>query len=205
MVIIIIIDTFNCWQIFQACKLHYNTSYNMSKYGYNIKSTSWSNFQKVKNKRIFTTLAKRYKDQYPDFVKFSLYGNEDVNWVGDLQDDDIVDQFWEHQKYIQNASYYFQKDLDGIFTVIYNNQLEFKDVFIDKDVEKLPIIERLYIQKLISIETLLILDRLVHWMDKVYCDNPIWESSRLRKMKLNPFISLDNEKLKKVLLKKLNY
>jgi len=194
-------DTFDAWQIYQACKLHYNTTYDMAKYGYNIKATSWGNFQKVSNKRIFTTLAKRYKDQYPDYIKFSLYGH-DVNWVGDLQDDDIVDEFWEHQKYIQNSSYYFDKDMDGIFQVIYNNQIEFKDVFINTDVEALPIIERLYIQKLISIETLLILHRLIKWMDKVECDNPIWESSKQRKLKLNPFISIEhNGKVKDIFFK----
>ena len=196
-------DTFDAYQIYQACKLHYNTSYDMSKYGYNTKMTSWAKFQRVSNKRIFTTLAKRYKDQYPDFVKFSLFNhNDETNWIGDLQDDSIVDEFWEHQKYIQNSSYYFDKDMDGIFQVMYNNQIEFKDIFINKDVEQLPIIERLYIQGLISIETLIVLDRLIHWMDKVECDNPIWELSKKRKQKLNPFISIEhNGKIKQVLLK----
>jgi len=174
----------------------------MSKYGYNIKSASWSKFQKIKNKRIFTTLAKRYKDQYPDFIKFSLFNHNDIFWVGDLNLDTIVDEFWEHQKYIQNSTYYFDKDMDGIYQVMYNNQIEFKDVFINKDVEQLPIIERLYIQGLISVETLIVLDRLVHWMDKVKCDNPIWELSKKRKEKLNPFINIEhNGKIKQVLLK----
>ena len=195
-------DTYDAWQIYQACKIHYNSSYDMSKYGYNIKATSWQNFQRVSNKRIFTTLARRYKDQYPDFIKYSLFNHGDTNWVGDLQDDNIVDEFWEHQKYIQNSSYYFDKDMDGIFQVMYNNQIEFKDVFINKDVEQLPIIERLYIQGLISVETLIVLDRLVHWMDKVKCDNPIWELSKKRKEKLNPFINIEhNGKIKQVLLK----
>ena len=78
-----IYDTFEAYQIFTACKIHYSQKFDMSKYGYNVKATSWANFQKIKNKRIYTILAKRYRDEYPDFIKFSLYGN-DVFWVGDL-------------------------------------------------------------------------------------------------------------------------
>lgn len=171
----------------------------MSKFGYNIKSTSWNTFQKVKNKRIFTTLAKRYRDEYPDFIKFSLYGH-DVFWVGDLQDERIVDEFWEHRQYIESISRTFAEQLNGIEQVMYNNQISFKDIFICKDPSELPIIERLNIQGLIKVETMLILHRLIKWMDKIDCINPIWEPSKARKLKYNPFLSVDNTKVKKIFL-----
>lgn len=193
-------DTFDAWQIYQACKLHYTRNYDMSKYGYNIKSTSWANFQKVKNKRIFTTLAKRYREMYPEFIKFSLYGH-DSNWVGDLQDEEIIEEFWNHRKYIESLSSSFEKELDGIEMVMYNNQIPFKSIFISEDITELPIIERLYIQGLLSIETMLILQRLIHWMDKVECDNPIWESSKTRKLKYDKFLSLNNSIVKKIFIK----
>lgn len=193
-------DTFDAWQIYQACKLHYTRNYDMSKYGYNIKSTSWANFQKVKNKRIFTTLAKRYREMYPEFIKFSLYGH-DSNWVGDLQDEEIIEEFWNHRKYIESLSSSFEKELDGIEMVMYNNQILFKSIFISEDITELPIVERLYIQGLLSIETMLILHRLIHWMDKVECSNPIWESSKTRKLKYNKFLSLNNSIAKKIFIK----
>lgn len=195
-----IYDTFDAYQIFTACKMHYKQNFDMSKYGYNLKSTSWTNFQKVKNKRIFTTLAKRYRDEYPDFIKYSLYGN-DVHWVGDLQDERIVDDFWEHRRYLESLSRSFSKQLNGIRQVMYNNQISFKEIFIGENPDELPIIERLNIQGLIRVETMLILDRLIHWMDKVDCNNPIWEPSKARKLKYNSFLSVDNTKVKKIFLK----
>ena len=197
-----ILDTFDAWQIFTACKMHYNKNFDMVKYGYNIKSTSWTNFQKVKNKRIFTTLAKRYRDEYPEFIKFSLYAH-DVYWVGDLQDEIIVDEFWEHRKYIESISRSFSEQLNGIWRVMYNNQISFKAIFICDDTTELPIIERLNIQGLITVETLIILHRLIKWMDKVECDNPIWEPSKLRKLKYEPFLSVDNAKVKKIFLEQM--
>lgn len=174
----------------------------MVKYGYDGKATTWSNFQKVRNKRIFTIMAKRYRDEYPDFIKFSLYGN-DVNWVGDLQDEKIVDEFWEHRRYLESISRAFEKQLDGIRQVMYNNQISFKDIFINNDVLEIPIIERMYIQGFLKIETLLILHRLMNWMNKVECSNPIWEVSKARKLKYNAFLNVDNVKVKKIFLKNI--
>lgn len=173
----------------------------MSKYGYEIKSTSWTNFQKVKNKRIFTTLAKRYKELYPDYIKFSLYGH-DTFWAGDLQLEEIVDEFWEHRKYLESLSYSFTKELDGIDKVLYNNQIEFKDIFINKDGDntQLPIIFRLFLQKLISVETLIILDNLLNWINKINCSNPMWESEKKRLKKYQPFLYVNKITAKKIFM-----
>ena len=175
----------------------------MVKYGYEVKATNWSNFQKVKNKRIFTILAKRYRDEYPDFIKFSLYNNTDVDWVGALQDELIVDEFWDHRRYLESISRSFEEQLSGIRQVMYNNQISFKGMFINNDILEIPIIERMYIQGFLKIETLLILHRLMHWMDKVECSNPIWEPSKARKLKYNSFLNVDITKVKKIFLKKI--
>lgn len=174
----------------------------MGKYGYELKSTSWGNFQKVKNKRIFTILAKRYKELYPDFIKFSLYGH-DTRWIGDLQLEEIVAEFWEHRKYLESLSYSFTKELDGIDKVLYNNQIEFKDIFINKDGDttQLPIILRLKIQGLISVDTLVILDNLINWVDKIETSNPLWESEKKKLKKYQPFLSVNKITIKKIFIK----
>ena len=111
-----------------------------------------------------------------------------------------MDAFWEHRRYIESISRSFAKQLDGIKQVMYNNQISFKQIFINENTEELPIIERLNIQGLITIETMIILQRLIKWMDKVECTNPIWEPSKARKLKYSPFLSVDNTKVNKIFI-----
>ena len=69
-------------------------------------------------------------------------------------------------------------------------------------IKDFPILMRLVMQKKVSLETLLILDYILNFIEvwnKKIQDELIWKSFRLRCIKYKPFLKIDMEKMKNIL------
>jgi hypothetical protein len=103
-------------------------------------------------------------------------------------------QMWK--KKIESLSYNFTQDLDNLIQEMDDSGLKFKDIFTVSKGQH-PYIIKAFLRKTISLETLVILEKLngfVEMYDKDISDTVVWpDVSRLIK-KYKPFLILDLEK-----------
>ena len=197
-----IYDTFKAWEIYQGIKLHFTTkSYDYFKYHGKIKN-GWDRFSKDHTKKSFTYLARKYKEEYPLFIATCFMTNPNIKWIGDCSGDEYEEAFYNVTKYTQSLTKSFSEDIDGILTVMEQNNLEFRDLFISKD-NDLPIIEKLRIQGLTNIVTSVILYKLIGWVDRVNAYNPVWDESKKLLIQYTPFIKVDLKLCTNILKNKL--
>jgi DNA polymerase III delta prime subunit len=120
---------------------------------------------------------------------------EDRYYPADFIMDDAVDIYKNYRKHLQSLSYVFTEDI---------NKLSDKGLTRCFKVSKheYPYIILLYMRKAISIETMVILDDLVHYMekfDKCYADDYIWMKISKKIRKYRPFLKYDKVKMKDIL------
>jgi uncharacterized membrane protein len=103
-------------------------------------------------------------------------------------------QLWK--KKIESLSYNFSQELDALIEEMEDKNLKLSDIFSVQSGQH-PYIIKAFLRKTISIETLVILEKLnkyVEVFDKEITDTVVWpDISRLIK-KYKPFLSIDTEK-----------
>jgi len=176
-----------------ALKNHFTkTSYNYFKYNGKAR-VNQSTFEARKDKLFFQKLAK-----HPD-VKNFLVANFSINektWIKELAySEEAENNYKEWLKRQQSLSYVFKQDLSKL-----NDN--FNDNFICRDNEH-PILLKKYLGKEISLETLCLLLVITgakkHWDTKMQYDL-VWDNLRTRVEKYTPFINVDKEKIKKLIV-----
>lgn len=194
-----VLDTFDAYQEYWAIRLHFTTpSYDYIKYrGKTYKN--WGTFCKDKSKRTYTSLAKKYKNDYKAFIAHAFAMHGEVKWVGDLLSDDKYHDSWmDHERFMQ-SSRIFKEQLNGIIQVMNDNEISLKDALINTTNNDVPIIEKLRIQELIGIETMIILDRVFKYSGEVSTDNPRWAITKKLMDAYTPLLKLDLDKYKLII------
>ena len=106
-------------------------------------------------------------------------------------------RYTEWKKRTQSLTYLFKEETGSIF--VDNN---FDSMFV-LDGSRHPQILKEYLKDNISIETLVILDRILgfrkDWDKKL--QDPVWETVSMRMKKYSPFLNIDVSRYKKILKK----
>lgn len=182
-----------CYKEYLALKNHFTkTSYDYFKYNGKVKVNP-SSFDSRKDKLFFQKLAK-----HPD-VKNFLVANLSLNeklWIRELAySDEAEKNYKDWLKRQQSLTYIFKQDLSKLDT-------DFNSNFIVKDNQH-PVLLKKYFGKDISLETLCLLLELSgakkHWDSKMQYDL-VWDSFRTKIEKYTPFINVDKENLKKIVI-----
>lgn len=186
------VTPFEAYTTYLALKNHFTKeSYDFFKYGGKGKASQTS-FEVRKDKYFFHKLSK-HKDVANYIVANILL--KDNLWVGDLiNDDESNDIYTEWLKRQQSLSY------------IFKNQLEKLDDDLNKNIlvedGQHPHLLNLYKKKIISDETLIILNSILgffkYW-DKNISEEVIWPRLKIKLVKYEPFISFDKNKMKVIL------
>ena len=99
------------------------------------------------------------------------------------------------KKRTQSLSYLFKEETEKVFS---NNNF---DAMFSMDGSRHPDILKSYLRDDISIETLVILDRILgfrkNWDNKLL--DPVWETVSMRMRKYSPFLNIDVFHYKKIL------
>ena len=182
-----------CYKEYLALKNHFTkTSYDYFKYNGKVKVNS-SSFDSRKDKLFFQKLAK-----HPD-VKNFLVANLSVNekaWIRELAYSEEAEKTYkEWLKRQQSLTYIFKQELGNLDT-------RFDENFMCKNNEH-PHLMKLYLGKQISLDTLCLLLELSgakkYWDSKMQYDL-VWDTLRIKVEKYTPFINVDKENLKKIVL-----
>jgi len=187
-------DALNTYKVYLALKNHF-TSDTYDYFKYRTVKLNSGTFERRKDKYFFVKLGKNRGNCLEDFLVANFVINPKV-WVGELVSDqcDLIYKSW--QKKQQSMSYIFE------------NEIQFMEDISEKSLNGLfevnsgehPEIIRMYLQKDISLETLIILNEVLTFMpayDKILSDPLYNEVSRLCK-KYRPFVKIDTNNYRSI-------
>ena len=190
-------SAFECYKQYNALKLHFTKpDYDYFKYNGKARANA-TTFEAHKDKLFFMKIAKH--ENPVSYIVSNLIENNKL-WVRDLAyNKEAEERYKDWQKRTQSLTYVFTQDLSKL-------KEDFDSNFKSKD-NKHPYVIRLYLQKQISLETLVMLVDLVkcvkYWSKKHEYD-PVIEELLMKIQKYRPFLQYDKEKVKKIVLDKFS-
>lgn len=189
-------DGFEAYRTYVALKNHFSSkTYDFFKYNGRSKA-SMASFEKRNDKYFFSKLSKH--KNLVDFLVANIVYNDNP-WVGDVVNNVEAEKYFKRfLKTKESLSYVFKNDLEKF-------EQPFVDNFIVVDGQH-PKALKLYLQNEINLETLIIINELSpytrSWNKKIE-DSIVWPSIYFKCKKLRPFLSFDQEKMKKILVDRI--
>ena len=187
---------FEAYQNYLALKLHFlDSNYDYIKYNGKV-SASVDSFKSRKDKYQFLKLSKKLSDeQITEYYIANFIRNK--KWIGEFDQ-----QNWnEHKRITQSLEYIFINDVEKLLTL----EPEF-DIIFNCDKGNHPKLLKSYLSKKITLETLVILERLLRYrkrFDKEIIETYVWPNISRRIRKADPFIEADIVKCKQMLMEKV--
>jgi len=196
------VTPFETYQTYLSMKSHFtNRKYDFFKYGGKSRATMTS-FNKRKDKYWFEKTSRKYSDkEVLDFLlsNFVSTNNPENLWIGEIINSGER-TYAEWMKRQQSLTYLFKEQSNEL---LYNKKLN--EVF-DCSNNKHPIVLKKYLGGEISLETLMILEKVFSFVknfDKKLKD-PVWETVSLKIKKYTPFLNINVFPYKKILRELIN-
>ena len=194
------VTPFECYKTYVAMKQHFTKDkYDYFKYGGKSRASATS-FNNRKDRYFFERMSRKKSDeQIVQYFISNFISTEDPSkvWIGEIiQNGETNFQDW--QKRNQSLAYVFGDEIERVF-----KGSSFDSYF--DSVGQHPKILKEYLKGEISIETLVILDRILGYaerFDKKILD-PIWGAVSLKIKKYKPFLNIDVSRYKKILKEKV--
>ena len=185
---------YNAYKTYVALKNHFKSdSYDYFKY----KGKSRVNeetFLKRKDKFFFEKLENKYKEDLVDFFVSNMVTDQSA-WVGSMVGDKAERVFNDWKKRKQSLKYSFKEDMVSIRDYMDKNDITFDNIFTCVD-DQHPIILKLLIAEEISIESFIILDRVLNFIRHInhfLLDEYIWLEYNKKVKKYSPFVVTDRK------------
>lgn len=192
---------FEAYKTYLGLKLHFSEpSYDFSKYNGKVKA-SVASFNNRKDRLFFERLSTQKKDnEIIDFFVSNFTSLDDPSklWIGDIIRDGNKN-YIEWQKRIQSLSYIFEQELKNVF-----EGKNFLDLIEIKG-NRHPQIFKEYLMKNLSLESLVILDKILKITEKfdpVLLD-PVWELNSNKIKKYSSLLKIESQKYKDIIRKVL--
>lgn len=193
-------EAIDAYRTYVALKNHF-TSDSYDYFKYNKKTNvSFDSFHKRKDKIFFAKLGNR-KDTYLEEFLVSNFIHDTKTWIGELLSEESEAKYKEWKRKQESLTYAFKNEIE--FLDGYTKE-QFDELF-SVEIGKHPRIIRMYLQKEISLETLIILDSVFTFMrryDTMISDPLFKEVSKLCK-KYQPFLKFDKTKMKSLIRDKV--
>lgn len=190
---------FDCYQTYLAVNNHFKQkSYDFFKYHGKI-SAKTASYEARKDKYFFEKASRKFKRD--DFIKYLVANFTRGNtWIGELLTPKTEIDFKKWRKRIESLTYNFKEELSQI----HDKEENFNNLFVIED-GKHPYAFRLYQRGTVSLETLVLLDDLVHFTkhwskhDDIILNEVVGLIQKYRPF-LYHFTNADNNKLKQIVL-----
>ena len=182
---------YEAYCLFSSLKMHFNDkNYDYFKYNGKLKNTS-EKFENRSDQHIFKALAK--KPNPFNLVLPNLLNASSI-WVTDCLTQEAKKISLEWEKVQQSLQYIYTKDLSKLDS-------DFNANFIIESRSNYPKIINLMNQKIITMETVIIIDRISNFLEvinKQIEERIIWPNILFKLRKYSPFISIDKQIYKSV-------
>ena len=189
---------YDVYRSYLALKLHFTTDqYDVIKQQGRVK-TSKQAFFKRKDLFAIKKLSETYDDgEVVNFLVANFVSGDKWGGVFDIESKKNY-VGWKNR--IESISYTFDKEIQLVVDCCDYYKLEFKDAFVI--IKTHPIILKLYLKKAVSVETLVILNKINNFTDRldaILKDDIMWpEVSRIVK-KYSPFLNINKEKYESII------
>ena len=184
---------FEAYRQFLALKLHF-TSEHYDYFRYNGKhNATMASFEKRTDKRFFKKLVRKNINITEYYVANLVNGKE---WISQFEDSVWKD--WLSRS--QSIEYNFINEAEKLLTSAGNF-----DIIFNCDEGTHPKLLKAYLAKKISLETLVILDRLVRYrrvFDREINESYIWPKVSMLIQKYEPFVKVNIVKCRRMLIEK---
>ena len=188
---------FETYKTYLALKNHFTKdSYDYFKYCGKSRA-SLDSFHKRKDRYFFERMSRQKTDDeikayfVANFVECSDSQNL---WIGEIiRGGESVYTDW--LKKVQSLSYLFKTESE-----VFIRKDNFESLFDCKNGQHPDLLKK-YLQKAVSLETLVILDVILNYSSKFdkKLSDPVWETVGLKIKKYKPFLNIDESKFKQIL------
>ena len=193
----------DCYRTYLAMKQHFtNPKFDFFQYDGKVKASE-KKYQERTDFYFFETMARKLTDQeVKEYLLAGFIASDDPTkvWIGDIKRSG-KDWWLAWQKQRQSEHYLVDQDLDRLVQHLEETGDSFVDLF---EAVGHPPLLRQYIQRRISLDTLIIMDMVLGFMkqwDKKYRD-PLWETLSFKVRKYRPFLSINKTKYVKLMKEK---
>jgi hypothetical protein len=190
----------DCYRTYLAMKQHFtNPKFDFFQYDGKVKASE-EKYQERSDFYFFETMARKLTDQeVKEYLLSAFIASDDPTkvWIGDIKRSG-KDWWLAWQKQRQSEHYLINQDLDRLVQHMEEKGYTFNNLF--EDVGHPPLL-RQFIQRRISLDTLVIMDMVLGYMkrwDKKYHD-PLWEMLSFKIKKYKPFLSIRKDKYTKLI------
>ncbi len=188
---------FEVYKTYLALKNHFTKdSYDYFKYCGKSRA-SLDSFHKRKDRYFFERMSRQKTD---DEIKayfvanFAECSDSQNLWIGEIiRGGESVYKDW--LKKVQSLTYLFKTESE-----VFIRKDNFESLFDCKNGQHPDLLKK-YLQKAISLETLVILDVILNYSSKFdkKLSDPVWETVGLKIKKYKPFLNIDESKFKQIL------
>ena len=190
-------EAYDAYKMYLGIKLHFGQeSYDFFRYNGAVNASKDS-FMHRSDRYFFHKLGKRYDKELREFLVSNFSKEDGVNPKG-LLANKAEENYTQWKKNQQSITRIFDQELKKCLD-IYDS---FGIMFIKESESKHPPIVTLIQQSKLSIESAVILDHYLNWIDYVereVDDEWIWPRIRNMLRKCQPFIKFDETKCKEIL------
>ena len=193
-----IMEPFEVYRYYLALRLHFTTdSYNVIEQKGRVRATK-NSFLKRKDLLSIRRVAETYSDK--DIVDFLVANFVSGDRWGGVFDVESKDRYQGWKKRIESISYTFKKEIDKAVAYADKLGITFNQLFYCNNGQH-PFIIKMYLRNDISIETLVILNKLNNFTDQLdqdLKDDLVWpDTSRIIK-KYSPFLEIKKDKYNEI-------
>ena len=200
-----IVHGVDVYRTYLAFKQHFsNPNFDFFQYDGKVKAKE-ETYQQRSDFYFFETLARKLTDQeVKEYMLASFISAEDPSkvWIGDIKRSGR--HCWlDWQKQQSGMRYAVEQDLNAVVEYMETKGHTFNHLF--KTLGGHPPLLKLFINKRVSLDTLIILDMVLGYMvqwDKELRD-PLWEQLSFKIKKYKPFLSINTTKYKEIVRSKV--
>ena len=189
-------DPFESYKLYNALKLHFESSYDAVKYNFKSNVTP-NSFFKRKDKYFFAKLGRKHNGELKDYYVANFKAGK--SYIGDMMDEEGEQNYREHKRIQESIHRVFSIDINRLT----EENVSFDYLFKTGD-NAHPLVVKLWLQEEISLETVVILNAIFKFIDresKNISDTIIWPDTRRLIEKYEPFVSFNRNKCLNLLTK----
>lgn len=195
------VTPFDAYVAYLGVKTHFTSpTYDGTKYNFTV-SAKERTYWKRKDKHFFGKAARKFESSRDDLIQYYVshfvHKVNHVPWIGEIVDKESVYRDWTRKQ--ESLTYLTQSDIRTLYDRVDG---KFDELFSLSGGTYPPVIQS-YMEQEISIETLAIIERLLHYTTNLHqqvADPILWPKLRLLIRKYEPLIRFDEESIRQFLL-----
>jgi hypothetical protein len=180
----------DAFRMYLAMRNHFNSkSYNFLRSPYS--KAKPETYDKRKDKYFFVKLSRKYDEQQLAQFYLANFVADNCEWIGAMSAHGEKN-YISYQKKIQSLSYTFREDASMMRDVCEDFDCLFRG-------SPHPTLIKLWLGNKISLESVVIMEKLFGFVGNVSSTDPVWETVKKKILKYEPLLHVDTTKQKKIL------